>query len=1110
MTTPSAPTNLQASFNDAANPINMTLTWDAAANIGTGSTAKYTITTSYTQNTNVYTATYIVSGTGTTGAPATMKLIPAATNTIASGGWYPNRTYSITIKAARGALSSAASSAITVTTPSPNLPGPATSFTVEQMVNSGIPSIKVAWIYGSNGGDARATWPLTITSSSGGSVPLQSLSTTTGQRTIYFPIAHTQPSSPALPINVIAGQSYTFTVTGRNSAGDSTNNPSATIVPVDNAPTAPTSVSATGAALGSATVSWTAPSNADQYSPVASYTVTPSSGTPVTVDGTQTSALVTGLSSGSAYTFTVRATNALGYATSDASSSITLPAPPTNVTVTPGIQSAIVRWTLSTTTAIRYIVTAMSAGGGGSGGMMGVGGSIAASVAVGGSATSATITGLTAGSTYTFIVATETAVGTAPAAASSSYTIIGTQTITFPAISAVLVPSGTSVNGYSVSYTPPTSSSGLTVSLTASGALQLSGSTLTATGVGIGILTATQAGNGTYLPVTVIQSIKVLSAPPAAASTAIGSGTTGSALTNSMSTFISNVKTASSSANKGADILSDIGAAVQNAIAANAASGSSSAPTAARVKTSVNTAVHTALAANPPQDVLDLYKTITGLSSATSIPASAPVPVSIPAASNASFAATNSDTVSPSWDTSKGIVRLLFKWDLEGGSSTQYVSTYSIPEYIAGLIRGATSYVSFSIPATDGANTYELTLSYEGESVTMTYNGTNISDGTTTYGLVGNAEGLQSYILIGSLSYSFYSFGSSTGGPAPPPGGQTVTATKGTLSATLTWDAFTTTPNSDTDSNPVTGYTIRTYTVSGGNKTLVSTASKTTGQVSVSGSTVTLTNPITGLSASNTYIFSVTATDSNSKTSDEYDSNSITPDGAAAITGDPYVTTVAGAVYKLPTMNAPIRFYQGQVNGKTLTINVTLKTIENVDMFDSNFKSYLELKDSIPVQHRKRIGNNLLKKETLSFFERVYVEYGDSTLQVNLWNHKFEVEARQGPLNAHAVDGTELLGNYSHAYKDYKNSTICFRFGEAKLYMSVYKAPMVRNGLYLEAPAMADGNGVVVHTLSRADMTIDSLTTTASVPKRNSASTKTINEIFIDHKGTRTRTIGVQ
>ena len=942
-------------------------------------------------------------------------------------------------------------------------------------------------------------------------MPLQSLSTTTGQRTIYFPIAHTQPSSPALPINVIAGQSYTFTVTGRNSAGDSTNNPSATIVPVDNAPTAPTSVSASFAGLGSATVSWTAPSNADQYSPVVSYIVTPSSGTPVTVDGTQTSALVTGLSSGSAYTFTVRATNALGYATSDASSSITLPAPPTNVTVTPGNQTAIVRWTLSTTNATQYFVTAMSAGGGESGSMMGGGSSIAASVAVGGSATSATITGLTAGSTYTFIVATETAVGTAPAAASSSYTIIGTQTITFPAISAVLVPSGTSVNGYPVSYTPPTSSSGLTVSLTASGALQLSGSTLTATGVGIGILTATQAGNGTYLPVTVVQSIKVLSAPPAAASTAIGSGTTGSALTNSMSTFISNVKTASSSANKGADILSDIGAAVQNAIASNAASGSSSAPTAARVKTSVNTAVHTALAANPPQDVLDLYKTITGLSSATSIPASAPVPVSIPAASNASFAATNSDTVSPSWDTSKGIVRLLFKWDLEGGSSTKHVSTYSIPEYIAGLIRGATSYVSFSIPATDGANTYELTLSYGSGSVTLTYDGDNIFDSTgTKNGLVENTDGLQSYVLIGSLSYSFYSFGSSTGGPAPPPGGATVTATKGTLSATLAWAAFTTTPISDTNSNPVTGYTIRTYTVSGGNKTLVSTASKTTGQVTVSGSNVTLTNPITGLSASNTYIFSVTATDSNSKTSAEYDSNSITPDGSAAIVGDPYVTTVAGAVYKLPTMNAPIRFYQGSVNGKTLTINVSLKTIENVDMFDANFKSYLKLKDSIPVQHRKRMGNNLLKKETLSFFERVYVEYGDSTLQVNLWNHTFEVEARQGPLNAHAVDGTELLGNYSHAYKDYKNSTICFRFGDAKLYMSVYKAPMVRNGLYLEAPAMTDGNGVVVHTLSRADMTIDSLTATSPVPKRNSKSIKTINEIFIDHKGTRTRTIGVQ
>ena len=81
------------------------------------------------------------------------------------------------------------------------------------------------------------------------------------------------------------------------------------------APAAPTGVTAT-AGNASATVSWTAPSNGG--SPITSYTVTPFIGTtaqtPTTVTGNPpaTTATVTGLTNGTAYTFTVPATNAVG------------------------------------------------------------------------------------------------------------------------------------------------------------------------------------------------------------------------------------------------------------------------------------------------------------------------------------------------------------------------------------------------------------------------------------------------------------------------------------------------------------------------------------------------------------------------------------------------------------------------------------------------------------------------------------------------------------------------------------------------------------------------------------------------------------------------------
>jgi hypothetical protein len=87
------------------------------------------------------------------------------------------------------------------------------------------------------------------------------------------------------------------------------------------APAAPTGVTVTPGD-GSATVAWTAPS--DGGSPLTSYTVTPYIGstaqTPKTVTGSPlwTNTTITGLTDGTAYTFTVTATNAVG--TSPASS----------------------------------------------------------------------------------------------------------------------------------------------------------------------------------------------------------------------------------------------------------------------------------------------------------------------------------------------------------------------------------------------------------------------------------------------------------------------------------------------------------------------------------------------------------------------------------------------------------------------------------------------------------------------------------------------------------------------------------------------------------------------------------------------------------------------
>ncbi|MFB9713129.1 fibronectin type III domain-containing protein [Arthrobacter methylotrophus] len=195
-----------------------------------------------------------------------------------------------------------------------------------------------------------------------------------------------------------------------------------TLAAAATAPAAPTGASAT-AGNASAVVSWTAPANGG--SAITSYAVTPYAGTtalaPVTVSGTPpaTSTTVTGLSNGTAYTFTVTASNAIGTSPPSAASppvtptAPTVPGAPTGVGATAGNASAVVSWTAPASggSAITsYTVTPSS------------GGTALAPVTVSGSppSTTATVTGLNNGTVYTFTVTATNAVGTSAVSAASA------------------------------------------------------------------------------------------------------------------------------------------------------------------------------------------------------------------------------------------------------------------------------------------------------------------------------------------------------------------------------------------------------------------------------------------------------------------------------------------------------------------------------------------------------------------------------------------------------------------------------------------------------------------------------------------------------------------
>jgi hypothetical protein len=229
--------------------------------------------------------------------------------------------------------------------------------------------------------------------------------------------------------------------------------------------------------------------------------------------------------------------------------------------------------------------------------------------------------------------------------------------------------------------------------------------------------------------------------------------------------------------------------------------------------------------------------------------------------------------------------------------------------------------------------------------------------------------------------------------------------------------------------------------------------------------------------------------------------------GGGGAVGDPYVTTIHGQRYKLPIADMPIRFYQGMVDGKLLTVNAQLRTTDNADLFAENMRSYLAHKNSMPKKKLKELEYALYSTEKLCFFEKFYIQYGDSEITLNVWDHKFKFESYKGKVASSVVDGNQLTNTYSDIYKNYINQTLKFAIGDSgAVYVSVYPGTMLKNGIFIEAPELSKGNGVLVNVLNASQMTLPSLKSLDPVVKKDSR-LKEKEEWFLDHDGYRTRNV---
>lgn len=255
-------------------------------------------------------------------------------------------------------------------------------------------------------GNGKATISFTPPVPNGSSIVMSyTVTASPGGKTV------TGSASPLTMVGLMNGTSYSFTVTAFNSSGSSAPSlPSVGVIPAT-LPGAPTAVTALGG-NGQATVSFNPPLS-NGGSAVTSYTVTSNPGA-FTVSGVAGPLIMKGLTNGTVYTFTVRATNAMGTgpvsAVTLAVKPGTVPGAPAIGTATAGIGQASVTFTAPVSNGGNPITsyTATSAPGG-----------FTATKAT----SPITVTGLTGGSSYSFTVTATTVIGTgAPSQASNAVT----------------------------------------------------------------------------------------------------------------------------------------------------------------------------------------------------------------------------------------------------------------------------------------------------------------------------------------------------------------------------------------------------------------------------------------------------------------------------------------------------------------------------------------------------------------------------------------------------------------------------------------------------------------------------------------------------------------
>ena len=380
--------------------------------------------------------------------------------------------------------------AMLIKQPYPFPPGPPTGVTA----TAGNAEVVVSFTPPTNNGGLAITG-YTVTANSGG-------------------FTATGAGSPLTVTGLTNGQAKTFTVVATNDVGSSLDSAASASVTPATVPGAPT-ITTTTKGNTQVTVAFTAPASTGGAA-ITGYTVTasPAGGTDSNAGTTGLSHIVTGLTNGTSYTFTVTATNRIGAgaasATSAAVTPSTVPGAPTSVTVVGGDAQATVTFTAPASdggAAITvYTVTATPVGGG-------------SAITATGASSPITVTGLTNGTSYTFAVKATTSVGTGSSGAAGS----ALTPATVPGATTGVTATGGNAQA-TVTFTAPASTGGAAITAyTVTATPVAGGSAITATGASspIAVTGLTNLASYTFT-VTATNSVGTSAASSASPETVIG------------------------------------------------------------------------------------------------------------------------------------------------------------------------------------------------------------------------------------------------------------------------------------------------------------------------------------------------------------------------------------------------------------------------------------------------------------------------------------------------------------------------------------------------------------------------------------------------------------